>query len=492
MSEFAVRKMTSVLRTEADDRSTLAFPALRWMLSTYLTAKSVLVAALRRERVEFKKATFLQSKTMRRAHKEQQSVNDALFRSSSQRLDPQWRIRIESILNQPKFKELVQALGHLKDDFVNVLASAYGEWVGSYISSQKRKKSTRLTSEHIEGLCTKEDVQECERNYGLWGSLHIHEKESQLAHSIGKRRMQAPYLFKYWDKKDPPSKAKVALGDFDEIESYKHSTGKTTNVAVFGNIQASIAILLNKYMQQLQDEAEGADVTPGQKFQIMKYIYIHIHELLEENLPGAQSSLPSLSSSLRSAGFNVLVQVSPPLGVSPEEADSRYRELEATADLLYRDLEGPIQSINARTLYSFEMLLGTRNMHLPFVAHMMRSNPLASAAGYQISAQDHRVRRICKGSFCPAPGVIWNHMYITLMVLLQFLERTDMARELIVSDNFAAITGQERGDVSHHTAEFLASLYTEYIRFLICFPRSHFASCMQCVCDRLWCPTRKH
>ncbi|KAL8437477.1 hypothetical protein ACSSS7_000900 [Eimeria intestinalis] len=438
-----IRVIERVLNAEAAEAGSAAVPALRWLISTYIAGRSILSGALRRERAFFETASLEQAEVQKLASKEQYSLEMHFFRRARTRTDPAWRVRIAALLNQAKYKELHAALGSRRDEFVEALAKAYTTWVDRLQAEATENAATVVSAEQLEAMCPdKSYLEDCERNYGVWGSLYFHDADLSLARSIGTKRMESPYLFRYWKINQEAATANLAIADFEALERYKHSTRRTHNVEVVGGLQASISILLGKYTQALRAEEAGMEIRSDHKFQLLKYLHMQMRETLEEaKNPKEPNTTAILSSNLRAAGYDVLVRIPLHLRYSATEAREKFGVLDGLADMFYRDLQLPARSIHLRTLYGLQINLYGSKVHLPFASRMMRSNPLASYAGFQLTRKNESIRESCTPNFCPHTAVMWNHVYVTLLVLMQLAESPDIIAELLGADTFQDITG---------------------------------------------------
>ncbi|KAL8444563.1 hypothetical protein Emag_005459 [Eimeria magna] len=438
-----IRVVERVLNAEAAEAGSVAFPALRWLISTHIAGRSVLSGALRRERMLFETASLEQGEVQKLASKEQYSLEMHFFRRARTRTDPAWRLRVAALLNQAKYNELHEALGSRREEFVEALAKAYTTWIDRLQAEATEATASVVSAKQLEAMCPdKSRLEDCERNYGVWGSLYFQESDWTLAKSIGTKRMESPYLFKYWKMNQEASTANLAIADFEALERYKHSMRRTHNVEVVGGLQASISILLGKYTQALRAEEAGMDIRNDHKLQLLKYLHMQMRETLEEaKNPKEPNTTAILSSNLRAAGYDVLVRIPLHLRYTATEARERFGILEGLADMFYRDLQLPTRSIHLRSLYGLQINLYGSKVHLPFASRMMRSNPLASHAGFQLTRKNESIRDICTPNFCPHTAVMWNHVYVTLLVLMQLAESPDIVAELLAADAFTDITG---------------------------------------------------
>ncbi|CDI84857.1 hypothetical protein, conserved [Eimeria praecox] len=366
-----------------------------------------------------------------------------------------------------------------------------------------RKTATSLSGEDLEAMCPDQTkLQECEQRYGMWGSLFFQEPKLPLGKAIARKRMASPFLFKYWRLDEPASSAKIAIADIEDLERYKHAPKRTHNVQIMGTLQASlsillskykqvlqeeeagmevrsdadiedlerykhapkrthnvqimgtlqasISILLSKYKQVLQEEEAGMEVRSDHKFQLMKYMHLLMRDVLKEGQnPNEEVTTASLTSALRSAGYEVLVRLPSSPSASLEEEKERFGALEGMTEMLYKDLQLPVRSMHLRALYALRVKLYESAVHLPFATKMIRSNPLAMSAGFQLFPTDHSIRRACRNTgYCPHSAVMWNHVYVTLLVLAQLIEKRDAVGELLAADSFSQVTGQERAEGS--------------------------------------------
>ncbi|KAL8446402.1 hypothetical protein Emed_004856 [Eimeria media] len=438
-----IRVVERVLNAEAGEAGSIAFPALRWLISTHIAGRSVLSGALRRERMLFETASLEQGEVQKLATKEQYSLEMHFFKRARTRTDPAWRLRVAALLNQAKYNELHAALGPRREEFVEALAKAYTTWIDRLQAEATEATATVVSAEQLEAMCQdKSRLEDCERNYGVWGSLYFQEADLTLARSIGTKRMESPYLFKYWRTNQEAATANLAIADFEALERYKHDIRRTHNVEVVGGLQASIAILLGKYTQALRAEEAGMEIWSDHKFQLLKYLHMQMRETLEEaKNPKEPNTTAILSSNLRAAGYDVLVRIPLHLRYTAKEAKERFGVLEGLADLFYRDLQLPARSIHLRSLYGLQINLYGSKVHLPFASRMMRSNPLASHAGFQLTRKNESIRDVCTPGFCPHTAVMWNHVYVTLLVLMQLAESPDIVAELLAADALTDITG---------------------------------------------------
>lgn len=452
-----IRVLERVMNTEAAELGTLAFPSVRWLVSTYIAARCILAGAFRRERALFEAAAILQNQVTKSAQKEQYSLKTNFFKVARTLTDPAWRLRISALLKQAKYEALVMALGPKQGEFVDALANAYTTWVTHLHNAPPKALEKPMSEEDLDAMCPEgSQLEDCEKRCGMWGSLFFQEPSLPLGKLIGRKRMVSPYLFKYWTLMEDASAAKLAIGDFEDLERYKHTMRRTHNVKVVGTLQASISVLLSKYNQVLQDEEAGVDIRSDHKLQVMKYFHLQMREILgEAKNPSGAVTVANLTSSLRAAGYDVLVRLPLRTGLSSLEENERFSVLEGMADMLYRDLQLPVRSMHLRTLYGFRLGLYESKVHLPFASKMMRSNPLSTHAGFQLSPKHLDIRSICKDGFCPHSAVIWNHVYVTLLVLSQLAERHDAVAELLAADSFSNVTGQEGSDLNFQQVSVL-------------------------------------
>lgn len=454
-----LRVLERVLSTEAGEMSSLAFPALRWLVSTYIATQAVLSGAFRRERATFQEASIVQNQIQKRANKEVYSLKTNFFKVARIPTNPGWVIRINSLLRQAKYKELLSALGPKRNEFVDALASVYTSWATSLPAMSSASLQNALSEDQLDAMCPdKSKLEDCEKNYGLWGSFFFQDGDSALGRRIARKPMDSPYLFAYWKHGDDPSSAKRVIADFEDMERYKHTMKQTYNLQVVGTLQASISLLLQKYRQAVLNEEAGMDVRSSTKFQILKYLHIHMREVLEE---AKSSRIPvtttHLSSGLRAAGYEVLVRISFPSGRSLIQEKEMFTYLEGLADLFYGDLQLPNKSMHLSTLYDLQFGLNGRNVHLPFVYKMIGSNPFSMHAGFQLFPKNQAIQKVCRDGFCPHPVVMWNHVYLTMMVLLQLMESVDVVAELLAADSFSHVTGHEQNEVSSNLTGILST-----------------------------------
>ncbi|KAL8273426.1 hypothetical protein Esti_002671 [Eimeria stiedai] len=444
-----IRVIERVLNAEAAEAGSVAFPALRWLISTYIAGRSILSGALRRERTLFETASLEQGEVRKLASKEQESLAMHFFRRARTSTDPAWRLRVAALLNQAKYKELHSSLGSRREEFVEALAKAYTTWVDRLQAESAESTAGVVSAQQLEAMCPdKSRLEDCERNYGVWGSLYFQEADLALARSIGSKRMESPYLFKYWRINQDAAAASLAVADFEALERYKHDMRRTHNVEVVGGLQASISILLGKYTQALRAEESGMDIRSDHKFQLLKYLHMQMREVLKEaKNPKEPNTTAILASNLRAAGYDVLVRIPLHLGCTATEAKEKFGILEGLADLFYRDLQLPTRSIHLRSLYGLQINLYGSKVHLLFASRMMRSNPLASHGGFQLTRKNESIRESCKTNFCPHTAVMWNHVYVMLLVLMQLAESPDVVSELLVADSFSEITGFGLGEI---------------------------------------------
>ena len=188
----------------------------------------------------------------------------------------------------------------------------------------------------------------------------------------------------------------------------------------------------------------------------MKYLYLQMQEVLAEaRNPQGGVTVANLTSSLRAAGYDVLVRLPLPPGPSPQVEKERFAVLEGLADMFYNDLQLPTRSMQLRSLYGLRIGLFESKVHLPFAAKMMRNNPLTTHVGFQLFPTDQTIRNYCDGGYCPHAVVMWNHVYISLMVLSQLMERIDTVAELLVADSISHVTGQERSNTASQQVSIL-------------------------------------
>ncbi|CDJ58151.1 hypothetical protein, conserved [Eimeria maxima] len=453
LGRLTVRTMTRVMDSESANSGTLVYPSLRWLIFIFVSSRSVLAGSFRRERSLFGASALLQNQAEKRAQREQYSLKLNFFKVSRTATDPSWSLRINALLMQPKYAQLIDALGQQKEEFVENLANAYTAWVNQLHAVSTPGTGSTLSGEDLEAMCIdRTRLEECEKKYGMWGSLFFQEPKLQLGKTIARKRMVSPFLFKYWRIDRPSSSAKIAIGDLEDLEEYKHTATRTHNVQIISTLQASISILLNKYRQAIQEEEAGMDVRSDYKIQIMKYLHLVMLDVLKEaQNPNEEVTPATLSSSLRSAGYEVLVRLSnsnsSPFS-SLEEEKERFAAIEGMAEMLYKDLQLPVRSIHLRSLYALRVKVYDGPVPLPFATKMVRSNPLAMHAGFQLFPIDYSILNACNGagagSYCPHPSVMWNHVYITLLVLTQLIQRRDAVSELLAADSFSQVTGQER------------------------------------------------
>lgn len=277
-----MRTLRRVMDSEAATTGSLIFPSVRFSVFTFLASRCVLAGAFRRERSLFGTAALMQNQAEKRAHREQYSLKLNFFKVSKTTTDPSWSLRIRALMQQPKYAQLVEALGSRFEEFVDHLANAYTTWVNQLHAEASRNTGSALNAETLEAMCPDQTrLVACEQRYGMWGSLFFQEPHLPLGRAIARKRMSSPFLFKYWRLGEPASSAKTAIADIEDLEQYKHTAKRTHNIQIVGTLQASISILLSKYKQVLHEEEMGADVRSDHKFQLMKYLHLLMRDVLK-------------------------------------------------------------------------------------------------------------------------------------------------------------------------------------------------------------------
>ncbi|XP_026191168.1 uncharacterized protein LOC113146841 [Cyclospora cayetanensis] len=448
VNRATVRLLRRVMNTEASETGTLAYPSLRWLVFNYIASRCVLAGAFRRERSLFEVSADTQNQASKRAHKEQYSLKMNFLKESRISTDPTWSLRISALLKQSKYEELVAALGSRKDVFVDALANEYTNWVNRWQTASSATQEQVPTEDQLAAMCPENsDLVQCEKNYGMWGSLFFQESMIELGSAIAQKRMVSPYLFKYWKINEKVSNAQLAIADFRDLEGYKHRMDRTHNIDVVGTLQPSISVMLGKYSQVLEEENAGKDIMKDHKYQLLKYFHLQMLDVLQEaKNPRERVTTASLSSSLRAAGYDVLVRLPLAPESSPQEEKKQFSVLEGLAESFYSDLLLPTKGMHVRSLFGLRLGLYGSNVFLPFANKMRRSNPLATHAGFHLFPKDNDIRKICNYRYCPHSVVMWNHVYVTLLVLAQLVEVRGAVAELLSADTFYNVTGQERND----------------------------------------------
>ncbi|CBZ50875.1 hypothetical protein NCLIV_039500 [Neospora caninum Liverpool] len=422
-----------------------SYDLIHWAAFTVLFKNSLINASYRRQRREFRRVMSATSDSGKKVFRERDYLDSEIFGKPQASLNPAWMISLDALLRQPKYQPLVEMLGDKLHVYKEALALAL-----SNISTAKSETLTSgaelVTAERLSQLCpqglqeTAESRDICEQNNGMWGSLWITDRGSPLLRFIGKKKMKTPALFKYWLAGGAETAAKYAVGDLDEVEQFQHSRHDDITVKIVALTVVSQQLLLQLYDNYLEAEATGRVKDTDEKYQVLKYAHISLLRLLRTYASVSGEQNASVPEVLRNAAQAVLNTVEPAAVLTAEEKYTWTSMLEAHSEQVYRDME---ISFGLREL-SFTLKTpaagvadGGRPRYMVYLMTMLHQNPYVDGTGYQSSLQDPAIRQGCSASpvNCPSPEVLWNHVYTSLLVMVQLAPYPDMLEHLLSARN---------------------------------------------------------
>ncbi|ESS33531.1 hypothetical protein TGVEG_266435 [Toxoplasma gondii VEG] len=407
-----------------------SYDLIHWTAFTVLFRNSVVNAYYRRQRRDFRRQMSSTSDSGKKVFRERDYLDSEIFGKPQASLNPAWMISLDALLRQPKYNTLVDMLGDKLQLFKEALGLALSN-IQATKADTLGSDVELLTAERLAQPCpegmreTVEMRNICEQNNGVWGSLWITDRNSPLLHYIGKKKMKTPALFKYWPTETVEASGRYAVGDLDEIEQYMHSRNPPVTVKIVALTVVSQQLLLQLYDNFLEAEATGRVKDTKEKYQVLKYAHISLLRLLKTYTSvsrGVQTE--SVPEVLRNAGQPVLNSVEPASVMTAEEKYSWSSMLEAHAEQVYRDMEicfGLRELSFTLKTPATGVMNGGRPRYMVYLMTMLHQNPYAEGTGFQSALQDTAIRRGCSASpvNCPSPEVLWNHVYTSLLVMVQ-------------------------------------------------------------------------
>ncbi|PFH36752.1 hypothetical protein BESB_049440 [Besnoitia besnoiti] len=421
-----------------------SYELIHWAVFTVLFKTAVVNASYRRQRRAFRRAMSETNDSGKRVFRERDYLDSEIFRKPQATLDPSWMLRLDALIHQPKYRELVTMFGDKLHAYKEALAFALSS-IPVTESDSVQSASAMITAERLGQLCpldrpeSEEKKSACEKNNGMWGSLWVTDRGSSLLNFIGQKKMKTPALFKYWPAGATDTVAKYAVGDLDEIEMYLHSRADAVTVKLVSPTVVSQQVFVQLYDNYLAGEASGRVKDVGEKYQVLKYAHINQIRLLRWYMSLARGQQEaSVSAVLRNAGQAIINAVEPTSVMTAEEKYTWSSKLEAYAEQVYRDLE---ISFGMREL---SVTLGTPTSgvteasqphYMVYLTTLLHRNPYADGVGFQSSLQEPTIHRGCSASpiDCPSHEVLWNHVYTTLLVMVQLAPHPEILESLLAA-----------------------------------------------------------
>ncbi|PHJ24128.1 hypothetical protein CSUI_002019, partial [Cystoisospora suis] len=441
-------KLRDLLGTAVSMHGREAHAMLRACMTITFLRNGVANSFFRLQKAEYKRTMLQLDDTGRKTFREKDLLEREVFLRHGKEPDPGWLLRLEVLFKQPAHRALAYMLGKKLQEFINTLAMSISNMPGKALSQEEA--SLTVSETVLDSICpgTEEGKSShrraCEKRSGLYGSLHITDPASPLLNLMGQSLMKSPALFRYWRQRDSEASAKFAVGDLAEIQKVRHSGGTGFLIEVVSPTVVRHQVLVKLYADLLDGERTGKVTDKQQKYQLMKYMHISVMTLLHDVSARSEQRMTatriSLTALLREAGQAVINILEPQQATTLEEKKEWFNRVENLAEQLYRDLETPfaMEELSQYFRMSGAGDTGRPHHHLNLGSRLLVDNPFVSSTGYQVALQDPSIAEPCLKSqtICPHFGVLWNHAYMSLLIMFQLMDRCELLHSYMTADGY--------------------------------------------------------